>query len=197
MPTEFMEKYHTEIIQSLITLGILIVIRIIIYYLVKRFSERKNKVAKRANLIMKYVDFTLLSFGVLTAIFIWSIQPHDIGWVASSIFAVIGVGFFAQWSVLSNLTSGVIIFFTLPYKIGDRIKIHDKDFPIIATIEDIKAFHINLLTEDGGLHTYPNSLLLQKGVTVVEEGVRTQIVEQNESIPVDAIFKEAPDNSTI
>lgn len=192
-----MEKYHTEILQSLIALGIIIVIRIIIYYLVKRFSERKNKVAKRANLIMKYVDFTLIVLGVLISIFIWSIQAHDIGWVASSVFAVIGIGFFAQWSVLSNLTSGVIIFFTLPYKIGDRIKIHDKDFPIIATIEDIKAFHINLLTDDGGLHTYPNSLLLQKGVTVVEEGVRTQIVEQNESIPVDTPYKEDTHNTTI
>ncbi|MFT5862207.1 MAG: MscS family membrane protein [Flavobacteriales bacterium] len=75
---------------------------------------------------MKYVDFTLIMIGILTGVFIWSIQARDIGWVTSSVFAVVEIGFFAQWSALSNLTSGVIIFFTFPYKIGDHIKIHDK-----------------------------------------------------------------------
>lgn len=188
-----LDKYQHQIIQTLILIGILIVIRIIITYFVKRFSERKNKVAKRANLIMKYVDFALIVLTSPFAFYIWSLKAKDLGVVASSVFAIIGVGFFAQWSVLSNMTSGVIIFFTLPYKIGDRIKIHDKDFPIIAVIEDIKAFHMNLITEDGGLHTYPNSLLLQKGVTIVEDGVRTRFVEETEEAVPDPL-NENPDN---
>ncbi len=179
-------NYQHQIIQTLVLIGILIFFRIVITYFVKRFSQRKNKVAKRANLIMKYVDFALIVLTSPIAFYIWSLEAKDLGVVASSVFAIIGVGFFAQWSVLSNMTSGVIIFFTLPYKIGDKVKIHDKDFPIIAVIEDIKAFHINLITEDGGLHTYPNSLLLQKGVTIVEDGVRTRFVEETEEAPLDS-----------
>lgn len=179
-------NYQHQIIQTLVLIGILIFFRIVITYFVKRFSQRKNKVAKRANLIMKYVDFALIVLTSPFAFYIWSLEAKDLGVVASSVFAIIGVGFFAQWSVLSNMTSGVIIFFTLPYKIGDKVKIHDKDFPIIAVIEDIKAFHINLITEDGGLHTYPNSLLLQKGVTIVEDGVRTRFVEETEEAPLDS-----------
>ena len=76
---------------------------------------------------------------------------------------------FAQWSTLSNITSGVILFFSFPYKIGDRIRIQDKDFPNEAIIEDIKAFHINLRTDEGELVTYPNNLMLQKGVVVIEK----------------------------
>ena len=179
-------NYQHQIIQTLVLIGILIFFRIVITYFVKRFSQRKNKVAKRANLIMKYVDFALIVLTSPIAFYIWSLEAKDLGVVASSVFAIIGVGFFAQWSVLSNMTSGVIIFFTLPYKIGDKVKIHYKDFPIIAVIEDIKAFHINLITEDGGLHTYPNSLLLQKGVTIVEDGVRTRFVEETEEAPLDS-----------
>lgn len=137
---------------------------------------------------MKYLDFLLIIFTSFILIFIWSIDIKDLGWIASSVFAVVGIGFFAQWSVLTNLTSGVIIFFTLPYKIGDQIKIHDKDFPILAKIEDIKAFHIRLATDDGGIHTYPNSLILQKGVTLVREGVHTQIVEINAERPLNEPF---------
>ncbi len=177
-----MKVYSQEILQTIIAIAILIVIRVIMTFLIRRFSQRKNKVAKRAKLVLKYMDFLLLIIAVFVFIFIWSIDINDLGLIASSIFAVIGIGFFAQWSVLSNLTSGVIIFFTLPYKIGDIIKIHDKDFPVLAKIEDIKAFHIRLNTEDGGIHTYPNSLILQKGVTLVEKGVHTQFVEKSEEI---------------
>lgn len=186
-----MYLFRPEITHSAVTLGILIVVRIVISYFVRRFSERKNKVKKRANLIMKYVDAFLLIIAFIISILIWGIKIKDIGVIASSVFAIIGVAFFAQWSVLSNLTSGVIIFFTLPYKIGDRIKIHDKDFPIIAIIEDIKAFHTNLRTADGGLHTYPNSLILQKGITLVEEGISTNILEQNQQMDEDDPFNKA------
>ncbi len=171
--------YKHQIIVSLIALVTLLVVRIIMTYFVNRFSKRKNKVPQRANLVMKYVDFVLLLVATIFGFLIWGLDAKSVGTYAGSIFALIGVGFFAQWSVLSNMTSGVIIFFTLPYKIGDRIKIHDKDFPIIAIIEDIKAFHMNLRTDDGGLHTYPNSLIMQKGVTLVEDGVSTRIIDQN------------------
>ena len=51
-----------------------------------------------------------------------------------------GVAMFAQWSILSNITSGIILFFSFPFKIGDLILIHDKDFPIEA---DRKSTRLN------------------------------------------------------
>ncbi len=59
------------------------------------------------------------------------------------------------------------MFFFFPFKIGDVIKIHDKDFPIQAEIEDISAFHVSLITIDGERITYPNNLLLQKGISII------------------------------
>ncbi|NJW55295.1 mechanosensitive ion channel domain-containing protein, partial [Salinimicrobium oceani] len=55
------------------------------------------------------------------------------------------------------------------YKIGSRIKIHDKDLPIEAVIEDIRAFHLHLRTLEGELITYPNNLILQKAVSLIEK----------------------------
>jgi small-conductance mechanosensitive channel len=89
--------------------------------------------------------------------------------VFSSVFAVLGIALFAIWSILSNITSGVIMFFSFPYKVGDKIKIHDKDFPIEAVIEDIRAFQLHLRQDNGDLVTYPNNLILQKAVTLVEK----------------------------
>ena len=89
----------------------------------------------------------------------------------SSITTVVGVAMFAQWSILSNITSGIILFFFFPFRIGDVIQVHDKDFPIQAEIEDIKAFHIYLKTTDGQRITYPNNLLLQKGISIIRQEV--------------------------
>ena len=75
---------------------------------------------------------------------------------------------FAQWSILSNITSGIILFFSFPYKIGDYIFIHDKDFPIEAEIEDIGAFHVYLKTKEGEIIVYPNNLMLQIGITILK-----------------------------
>lgn len=64
------------------------------------------------------------------------------------------------------------MFFSFPYKIGDTIKIHDKDLPVEAMIEDIKAFHLHLRTQEGELITYPNNLILQKAVSLIEHNRR-------------------------
>nr|WP_317196344.1 mechanosensitive ion channel domain-containing protein [Salegentibacter tibetensis] len=101
----------------------------------------------------------------------WGIGVTELSLIFSSVFAVIGVALFAVWSILSNITSGVILFFSFPYKIGDKIKIHDKEMPIEAIIEDIKAFHLHLRTLDGELVTYPNNLILQKAVSLVAKDV--------------------------
>lgn len=82
----------------------------------------------------------------------------------SSIFAVVGIALFAQWSILSNVTASMIIFFSFPYKVNDRIKILDKDDDMCGLIIEITMFHVILKRDDGNLITYPNSLILQKAV---------------------------------
>jgi small-conductance mechanosensitive channel len=106
---------------------------------------------------------------ILIEFFVFGARPNDLAVVFSSVFAVIGIALFAIWSILSNVTSGIIMFFSFPHKVGDKIKIHDKDYPIEAIIEDIRAFQLHLRLDNGNLVTYPNNLMLQKAVTLVEK----------------------------
>jgi small-conductance mechanosensitive channel len=63
----------------------------------------------------------------------------------------------------------VILFFSFPFKIGDRIRVWDKELEYHDEfiIEDIKAFHVHLRKPDGELVTYPNNLLLQKAISLL------------------------------
>jgi len=165
----FFDQNQSEIIISLIIIISLVILRFIFRKAAISISKRRDINVQRTSLIVRYIN-TLVTFGVLFAILlIWGIEPNQVALVFSSVFAVIGIGLFAIWSILSNVTAGVILYFYYPFKIGDKIKIQDKDFPLEAEIEDIKAFQIHLRTDSGELVTYPNNLILQKSISMIQK----------------------------
>lgn len=167
---EYFNKHITQLILTAIIIFSLIVLRWLFRKAAYGIARRREINIQRTVLVVRYIN-TLATFLVLFAILlIWGVEPSQVSVLFSSVFAVIGIGLFAIWSILSNVTAGVILYFYYPFKIGDKIKILDKDFPVeAAIIEDIKAFQIHLRTEQGELITYPNNLILQKSISKIEE----------------------------
>lgn len=163
-----LQEYTKELIGSGILLVLLILFRIVSTKLVRRYAKSSHTIEHRTNLVIKYIHLLINILAVSALIIIWGVQTKDIFIALSSITTVVGVAMFAQWSILSNITSGIILFFSFPFKIGDVIKIHDKDFPIEAEIEDIGAFHVYLKTHEGEMVIFPNNLLLQKGISIMK-----------------------------
>lgn len=165
----FFETFKSELITTGIVLAILLVIRIIANAIIKKIGKKSGINEARIQLICRYVTVTLVVIALLIEAFVFGAQLKELTLIFSSIFAVIGIALFAIWSILSNVTSGIIMFFNFPYKVGDKIEIHDKDYPIKAIIEDIRAFQLHLRLDNGDLVTYPNNLMLQKAVTLVKK----------------------------
>lgn len=163
------ENYQGELIITGIVLISLLIVRFITHFTVTKIARKNDINDARIRLIRRYITVTLFLVAILIEASIFGTEFHDLAVIFSSVFAVIGIGLFAIWSILSNITSGIIMFFNFPYKVGDKIEIHDKDFPITAIIEDIRAFQLHLRTESGDLVTYPNNLMLQKAVTLIEK----------------------------
>lgn len=150
---------------------ILIILQLILRTAANKVGKRTGINITRTKLMFKYINILVLIIAFFLFSFAWGMDLGDLSVIFSSAFAVIGVALFAIWSILSNITSGIIMFFSFPYRIGDKIKIHDKDSPIEAVIEDIRAFHLHLRDDDGELTTYPNNLILQKAVTLLKKDV--------------------------
>lgn len=163
------ETYKTELITTGIVLLVLFLISIISNKVVRKIGRKSGINEARIKLICRYVTVTLMLIALLIEAFVFGAQLKELTLLFSSIFAVIGIALFAIWSILSNITSGIIMFFNFPYKVGDKIEIHDKDFPLQAIIEDIRAFQLHLRLDNGDLVTYPNNLMLQKAVTLVKK----------------------------
>lgn len=79
------------------------------------------------------------------------------------------MGFFAQWSILSNLTASVILFFNHPLRIGDKIRILDKDFNWTGVVTDISGFYLFMTTDADEKISIPTSMVMQRGIEILEK----------------------------
>ena len=161
--------YLHQVIYTAVTLLVLWIFKYILTKAAERVGHNSEIHITRTKLMFKYINILVILIAAFLLALAWGVGVGDLALLFSSVFAVIGVALFAIWSMLSNITAGVILFFSFPYKIGSRIKIHDKDLPVEAIIEDIRAFHLHLRTLDGELITYPNNLILQKAVSLIEK----------------------------
>ncbi|CAH0991088.1 hypothetical protein SIN8267_01189 [Sinobacterium norvegicum] len=130
---------------------------------IEKYGKNKGVSLYRIKYITKTINICLILFFLLIGGNISGLEYSQVSIFLSSVFAVIGVALFAQWSILSNITASLIIFFGFPYRVGDNIKVIDKDDDISGVIEEITLFHV-LIKRGNELITYPNTVILQKGV---------------------------------
>ena len=138
-------------------------------YFIQKIGTRKKIIPKRIYYISKLLRFLIVFLALMAMAIIWNMQLGGIMVFASSIFAVIGVALFAQWSILSNLTSSIIIFFTFPARVGDTIKVIDGDNTLSGEIVEISLFQIEILDAEGNTILYPNNLFIQKPIMKIKK----------------------------
>ncbi|MGL5111358.1 MAG: mechanosensitive ion channel domain-containing protein [Flavobacterium sp.] len=162
----FFEHYYREEISTGILLFVVFLARTMVAKLIRRYAKTSDIIERRTNLVIKYINILITVLAAITIILIWGVQAKDILITISSIATVIGVAMFAQWSILSNISAGIILFFSFPFKIGDTILIHDKEYSVEGEIEDIGAYHVTIISEEGEKVIYPNNLFFQKGISI-------------------------------
>ena len=159
---ELLNQY--KIIESLIVFILAFILRLLITKslgkIQLKFGFQKARILLTNKVISILIYITLI---VITA-FIWGVDEKQLLIYISSFLTILGIAFFAQWSILSNITAGIILFVNYPVKIGDKITILEKDYNIDGEIKDIGAFFITLKTDKNELITVPNSIILQKNI---------------------------------
>lgn len=163
-----MDSYKIQIIESLIVLvayGVLYYVNHSlvskVFQSVARIDTGQRKVYRKVvNLFMSIVLVVILSA-------IWGVDQNEIALFVSSVLTVMGIAFFAQWSILSNITASLILFFNHPLKIGDTIKVLDKEYPFEGEIIDLTYFFVYVKISSTETLTIPNNVLLQKAIVVL------------------------------
>ena len=161
-----------EIKQITITGG-LVVLYFILRIIISRFNKRyavKNRIRKdRVVQTNKIINFVLTFIFIIIIAIAWEFEFEKVFTYMLTLLTVIGIGLFAQWSILSNITASVILFFYFPYRIGGKVKIIDGDNSIVGVVKNISLFSIKIQNEEGQMISYPNNLAIQKPIVLLKD----------------------------
>jgi small-conductance mechanosensitive channel len=164
-----LDLYKLQIIESITIVIAYVLIRLLFASLIKRSAKKFSYQKRRITLIRKATYLFISCLAFLLILLVWGVKQHELFFFMSSTITVIGVAFFAQWSLLSNTTASLIIFLNHPIKIGDKIEIIEEDDNIIGVINDIGLFFITIKTEEKEILTITNTLFLQKLVKITNQ----------------------------
>lgn len=157
-----MDDYKIKLIQSAAVIILFLLLKFVINKLIKRVAIKFRYHKPRIKIISKLISLILFSIALGFLFIIWGIDKSDLFLFISSLLTIVGIAFVAQWSLLSNITSTIIIFFSHPIRIGEQITILDKDYHIEGRISDIRVFFIIIKTPEGEYVTIPSSVFMQK-----------------------------------
>jgi small-conductance mechanosensitive channel len=158
--------YKLQIFETLIVLVFLILVKIIARNSINRILSKFDFGIERKRISHKIVNLFITLFALIFLAGIWNIDRSQLMVFITSTITLVGVGFIAQWSILANVTSSLILFFNHPMKLGQEIQILDKEYDIHGTLVDISFFFLYIKTEEGEIITIPNSVVLSKVIKI-------------------------------
>jgi len=161
-----MDFFYLAAIKTLILLATTLLIRIIAGKAVTKFLKKFDGDIKRKRISNRIINLFLAIFFLLVIAAIWNIESKDLMVFFTSTITVIGIAFFANWSILSNITASLILYFNHPLKIGETLRIYDKEFDIEGELIDLSFFFMYIRSLDGSLITIPTSAVLNKTVII-------------------------------
>jgi len=147
---------------------------------IKKIGHDRGVAYRRIRYVSNTVNLLLFLLALISSGLILGWGYKDVGLIFSSVFAVLGVALFAQWSILSNVTASVIVFFFFPYRVGDHVEIIDGDNSIEGTVEEINLFHVHLIDKQHNIVTFPNAMTFQKSVRIKMRSPRQIPSDENE-----------------
>lgn len=162
-----MDDYKLQIIETGVILVSYLILRFGLIKAIGRAAHKHAYKADRVNGIRKLANFMLFVIAVFLLFFVWGIDQSKLILFITTMLTVLGVAFFAQWSIISNITATLVVYFNHPAKIGDTVEIYDKEYPIKGTIHEIGLFFIIISSEEGEKTSIPCNVFIQKMVKKV------------------------------
>lgn len=151
-----------QVVKAAVVLGVYLVAATVARIVVGRLGVAHEHDALRIRSTLKTVRLALrLFFGVVLLIVLGvdlAVIPAFLG----SFLAIVGVACFAAWSILTNLTAGLVIFAAKDLQVGDKVKIIDDRETIIGTVVEFRLWSVVLRLDDGGLAYVPNIAVVQR-----------------------------------
>jgi small-conductance mechanosensitive channel len=175
-----MEPYQQRIIETLVIVVLYLISKRFLSGIIDKNLSKRSLLKERGIITKRVVNVVLSLITILFIMLVWGVKQSELIVFIGSALTIVGIAFFAQWSLLSNITSSLILFFNHPIKINDEISIIEtKDFVIQGRVTGIGIFFITLETQDGEQVTIPNNIFF------IQKSIRKKRASDIKTLPED------------
>jgi hypothetical protein len=108
-----MKPFDIRVIETVIVIVAYIVCFFMTKVTVNKFLKNTQLQRGRRKIMIKAFNLISLFAAILLIGAIWGLKQNQIALFTSTILTALGIAFFAQWSLLSNITSSIILFFDI------------------------------------------------------------------------------------
>lgn len=163
-----MGPYKIQILETLLIVSIYIIVYFVFKIIINNFLKKTSLERGRRKMAIRTVQLFTTITAIIFLTGVWGFKQNDIALFASSILTALGIAFFAQWSLLSNITSSILIFFNHPVKSGSYIKVLHKDFNYEGEVIEMNYFFVHIKTKENEVVTIPNSHFFDRSYSILE-----------------------------
>ena len=94
--------YSIEVIETVLVIVFMIVVRLLSKSQISRALRKFTFSYQRRKVAVKLINFFVVLIGLILIAAIWGIEQKELFLFLSSAVTVMGIAFFAQWSLLSK-----------------------------------------------------------------------------------------------
>jgi len=154
------------VIPAAIVIVAALLINLIISTIIKKAAKRKHIPISQTQMARLMVRWGVIILMVVIVASIFGVGIGKLWQTLAGVIAMILIGFFAMWSVLSNVFATFVILISRPFRIGDTITIMPENISGVA--HDVGLLYCKLKTSEGEVVIIPTITFLTK-FTVVKK----------------------------
>jgi small-conductance mechanosensitive channel len=181
----WLNQHNVSVIAVLATVGLVIGAFILSYLLKRPLRDSLRQLASRLRLPYETVlTATRLLIGALWIVVamlvleVWGVSVGGLWTLLVSAATIIGVGFLATWTMISNITASFFIAFWRPFHLGDTVEMLPENFS--GRVIDRNLMFVVVRENGGAVIQIPNNLFFQKMFRVSGNSNKT-LFEEYES----------------
>jgi small-conductance mechanosensitive channel len=167
---------NTELLaRGLATAGIVVVTAAVLFAIrtaIYRFVRVRQIHRLRGRFVYRVSRVFTVIFAFFLLVYVWGFDPEKLWLLVTGFVGLVAIGFFAVWSLLSNIVAGFFLFLSDPFKINDEIEV--PEVSLQGKVLDIRPLFV-VLEEPSGHRVYvPNNLLFQKSFRRFDREIRAR-----------------------
>lgn len=165
--TQWLNQHQINVAAAIATFAVLALASIAIHIISRLFREslaylrRHSRLSYETTLIVSRVFTTVLWIVAGSVVLnIWGIGLGGVWALLASALTVIGVGFLATWTLISNMTASLFLLLWRPFNFGQIVDILPENLK--GRVTGRNMMFTTLREDSGSVLLIPNNLFFQK-----------------------------------